>query len=806
MAAEHVERKLTTILAADVAGYSRLMADDEEATLRTLTEYSAVIKDLATELGGRVFSAAGDERLAEFPSTVEAVRCASRIQNELAARNAGLPENRRMLFRIGINLGDVMVEGSDLLGDGVNVAARLESLADPGGICVSGAVYEQVHGKLDLGYQNLGPRQFKNIAEPVTVYRVTAEGGAATAANVRTRPRLRIVLAVAAAAVVAIAAIWLPQMDRGGPGTTRTAEPSIAVMPFINMSDDPANEYFSDGISEELLNELAQVPGLRVAARTSSFAFKGKNVDVSEIGEKLNVNAILEGSVRRAGNRIRITAQLISTADGFHMWSQSYDRELDDIFAIQDEISTSIVAALKIELLDEEEPAPRRTAANVDAYDLYLLGRHQLNKRTKASLEHAADFYRQATAMDPNYALAHAGLADTYALLADTDSTYGDIPLEEASRLAEQAIGKALALDDRLAEAYAARGLLEMLKDNNGRAAEILSKAIALNPNYAPAYSWYANVLGDLGRRAEQATALERAVELDPMSTVSNANYGTMLLQSGKLAEARRIFERVVEFSPEFGFAYAGLGASRWLEGDLVEASRLFARAAELRPDSDDMSDALGFIHLDLRDFEVAARYLKDSAALADIVRGDFGQAIARVNKEVAEKPEDLDVLTRAGMIHALAGEFGEARKLLENVSASPGVDKSDFYDDDGFVFSGVRTVSTLVRLRFLAGDEEAARALGEQSLDRLLEQEKKGFAGSGFEHARAEALAALGRDEEALAALEKAFDMGWRRAWVLEHDIVYGDLRADPRFQEILEKILQDVQRMRRDLAEPGT
>src|SRR5512145_1025085 len=388
---DRARRKLTTILAADVAGYSRLMGDNEEATLRTLKAYREIIDGLIARHDGRIFGTAGDSVVAEFSSAVEAVRAAISIQEELKVRNAELAEQRQMKFRIGINVGDVMVEGGDLFGDGVNVAARLEGLAQPGGICISGSAFDQVKNKLSIGFENIGPQAVKNIAEPVPALRVVP--GPVSVQGTRAMPaaRKRWRIPVVAAAVVLIVAIagsvawwqpWAPKVDPGS--AARMAhplpdKPSIAVLPFANISGDKEQEYFSDGITNDIITELSKFSNLFVIASNSVFTYKGKAVKVNEVGRDLGVRYVIEGSVQKAAGRVRINAQLIDAATSRHLWADRYDRDLKDVFAVQDEITKSIVTALEVILTgDEQQRAARRYTDVLEAYDLFLRGRNYL--------------------------------------------------------------------------------------------------------------------------------------------------------------------------------------------------------------------------------------------------------------------------------------------------------------------------------------------------------------------------------------------------------------------------------------------
>jgi adenylate cyclase len=426
MTTDTFQRKLTAILSADVVGYSRLMGDDEEATVRTLNKYKKIISDLIERHNGRVIDSPGDNVLAEFVSVVDAVRCGVQIQEDLKENNEALPANRRMDFRIGINVGDVIQDGDRIYGDGVNVAARIESLADPRGICLSRTTYDQVKKKLKYEYEYLGEYEVKNIDEPVRVYRVQMEPKVKTA----------IVKEKKASAL--------------------SEEPSIAVLPFVNISGDKEQEYFSDGLAEEIINALTKIQGLKVIARTSAFAFKGKDQDITKIAEALRVNTILEGSVRKSGKRIRVTAQLITASDGSHLWSERYDQELTDVFAIQDEISQAIAEKLRVRL-SVHQPLVKRYTENMEAYNLYLKGRYHLEKFTPEALDKSKNYFEQAIAIDPKYALAWSELADYYAVVG---AVYGYIQPRTAYAKCSHAIEKVLELDDTLPEPYAIRGAL----------------------------------------------------------------------------------------------------------------------------------------------------------------------------------------------------------------------------------------------------------------------------------------------------------------------------------------------------------
>src|SRR6266852_2865041 len=426
-----MERKLTAILCADVFGYSRLMGECEEATLRTLSSYRKLVDSLIEQHHGRFVNSAGDSVLAEFASVVNAVQCAAEIQNTLKAENAPLLPDRRMEFRIGVNLGDVMVDGEQIYGDGVNVAARLESLAEPGGICVSGTVCEHLGNRLALSYEDLGEQSVKNIAKPVRVFRVLMEAsGVATPAKqtqrVARKYLRRGVFSIAGLAIIAATIIFVQHLSLRPPTPSASIppaqapalalpdKPSIAVLPFTNMSRDHDQEYFSDVITDDLITALSRLPDLFVIARTSAFTYKSKAAKVQDIGRELGVAYVLEGSVRKSDNKLRITVQLVETTGGNHLWAERYDRPLKDIFAVQDEIVQKIVTTLKLQFtLEQQGRISRKRTDNLEAYDYYLRGLVALNL-TKEGNAQARQQWEKAVTLDPEYAEAYAQLARTY--------------------------------------------------------------------------------------------------------------------------------------------------------------------------------------------------------------------------------------------------------------------------------------------------------------------------------------------------------------------------------------------------------
>jgi len=547
MEPQFFERRLAALLSADARGYSRLMDQDEEATVRTLSAYRKMMTSLVEQHRGRVVDSPGDNLLAEFASTVDAVKCALEIQKDLRARNAELPEPKRMEFRIGINLGDVIVEEDRVYGDGVNIAARLEGLAEGGGICISGTVYDQVKNKVRLPYESLGEHTVKNIAEPVRVYRVRTEAAAVSEAS----------------------------KDGNLPD-----EPSVAVLPFVNISGDPDQEYFADGITEDLITDLSKVSGLFVIARQSVFTYKNKPVKVGQIGRELGVRYVLEGSVRRAADRLRITAQLVDTKTEGHLWAERYDRDLGDIFALQDEVTQRIVASLSVKLTGlEEDRLAHRYTNNLEAYDFTLRGLEYYFRFTKEASGKAHEMFQKAIELDPGYALAYSRLGLAY--LHEWTHGWSQDPrsLEFAFKMAQRAI----ALDESLPEAHRILGDVYLWNKDHPHAIDELEKAIALNPNYADAIAGLGEVLNWAGRPDEAIGLIKRAMRLNPHH---HAWYlwalGISYASTNRNEEAIELMKRGLIRSPDFlgihlqlAFLYAETGKKQEAQREVEEILRI---------------------------------------------------------------------------------------------------------------------------------------------------------------------------------------------------------------------------------------
>jgi adenylate cyclase len=575
MGVRDFDRKLAAILAADVVGYSRLMGEDEAGTHARL---KALRKDLIepkiAEHRGRVVKLTGDGALVEFASVLDAVQCAIATQLGVAQRNADLPRRDRIEFRVGINLGDVIIDGDDLYGDGVNVAARLEGLAPPGGVCVSDVVHQMVRGRLDLAFEDLGEQQVKNIAQPVRVWRWIAQMTEPAKAHEATSPTL-------------------------------PNKPSIAVLPFDNLSGDPEQDYFSDGLTEDLITDLSQLSGLFVTARHAVFPYKGRPATPQQVARDLGVRYVLEGSVRRAANRVRINAQLIDAATGFHLWAQRYDRNFEDIFDLQDEITHTIVAALDVRLTARERAGiERRYTDNLEAYDLFLQARDGFWRRTREGAAQARTSLERAIALDPKFGAAYALLAE----ICRSEWWYGWQDGEDALDRALELAQKGVALDDGLPFAHMFLGWIHLWRKEHDQAIAEAKRCLALDPNNAEGHVRLGHTLDLAGRPVEGLPLIEKAMRLDP-------HYPPMYLfwlghafhSLERYDEAAAAYRRVISRSPDFYYAHLHLAAVYAQHGRMEEAK---AEAAEaLRIDTGRWPQRRAQ-HLPLKDPAALARLL----------------------------------------------------------------------------------------------------------------------------------------------------------------------------------------------------
>ncbi len=625
MDTEPLPRKLAVILYADVAGYSRLTGEDEDATHRILGEYLDLISQTIERHHGQVLHYAGDALLAKFDAVVDALSGAVAIQDELWARNQDLPDERRVQFRIGVNLGDVIEDRGDIYGNGVNVAARLEALAEPGGVCISESVRTAVGTRFDLSFESMGEHEVKNIAEPLRAYKIV-----------------------------------LRKAEIGGKFTSRSPEvkvpdrPSIAVLPFINMSGDPEQEYFSDGMTEDIITELSRVSGLFVVARSSVFTYKGKAVKVGEISDDLSVRYVLEGSVRKAGNRVRITVKVVNGVTGDHVWGERYDRDLTDIFELQDDIAQSIVGALKVVIAPREKHAIEKIPTDsFEAYEYYLRGRQFLHEMTKKNLERAREMFSNAIELDSDYVHAHAGLADCGSVLYLYYTSNPEV-LNDALAVSQ----KALELDPGLAEAHVSRGLALSLNEESREATREFETAIQLDPMLYEAY-WYFGltsvVLKGMFERAaklfEQASQV-RSDDLQSLMMLMASYQG-----SGRYADARAAAERTIEMverrlelNPEDSrAAYGGATALVYMD-DRARALKWANLSAEIESEDSRTNYNLACLYSLLGDVDKAIDYLELS------IRG--GRPVRMI--PWAESDPDFDAVRSQPRFQALLRKWAD--------------------------------------------------------------------------------------------------------------------------------------------------
>ncbi len=560
MAEERVQRRLAAILAADMVGYSRLIGADEEGTIeRQKAHWTELIDPTIAEYRGRVVKLMGDGALVEFASVVDAVKCAVAVQAGMVRREADVPEDRRIRYRIGVNLGDIVIDGDDILGDGVNIASRLEGLAAPDGICVSEKVFAEVRNKIDTGFEDLGQQEVKNIAEPVRAYRVMSD-------RMQTAPTTAP----------------LPLPDK----------PSIAVLPFDNMSGDPEQEYFADGLAEDIIAILSRTSKLMVIARNSSFAYKGAATDVRQIAGDLGVRYVLEGSVRKGGDRLRVTAQLIDAANGSHLWAERYDRRVEDIFDIQDDITKEIVTALRVRLTDGEDALSwNKGIQSIDAWRWALEAVELFFKFNPADITHARDLLHRSIELEPHYAYAWAmiGCCDWY--LARIG------PSEDAQDLidrAERSVAKSLHLDETLSWSHFSRGMVLLYRRQFDEAVSAMQKAVALLPGDANVRTGLGFVLIHAGRPGDGLQALQEAIRLNPhapfwyrflvgrardmlgdleqahtefRSTTADLTFpsllhcASLLVRLGRMSEAKDALAEALRINPQFTLA----GVDRYL-------------------------------------------------------------------------------------------------------------------------------------------------------------------------------------------------------------------------------------------------
>ena len=526
---QKVTRKLTAIMSADIKGYSILMADDEVFTIKMLNEYRSIMSNCIGQYNGRVVDSPGDNVLAEFASAVDALQCAVEIQKKLKKENDRLVESKRLEFRIGVNIGDVIQDSNRIYGDGVNVASRIEGLAEPGGVCLSKSAYDQIKKKLDFGFEYMGEQSVKNISEPVSVYKVLID-------SERSQPLVEEKLE-------------LPD------------KPSIAVLPFVNMSGDPGQEYFSDGLTEQIINGLCKVSNLFVIARNSSFVYKGKPVNAQQVAKELGVRYILEGSVQKAADRVRITAQLIDATTGYHLWSENYDRDLSDIFALQDEITLKIIDALSIKLtLGEQARLWEGGTTSIQAFDKYMRAMDCFFRTNEKDNKQTRQFLKEAINIDKGFTLLYTMLGFTH--IVDLSFGWSKSPIESFEH-AEKNVEKALALNDSIDLTHSLLGWIYLFKRQHEEAIKAGERAIELNPNGAEAHALLAFILIFSDKIELAIKLLERAFRLNP---IPRSNYYDFLAWAyfniGQYEKAIEVCEKAISGNPDYMPVYLQLAAS----------------------------------------------------------------------------------------------------------------------------------------------------------------------------------------------------------------------------------------------------
>ena len=711
MATEGYKRKISAILSADVAGYSRLMEEDETATVRTLEAYRKTIAIIIKRHRGRIIDSPGDNILSEFASVVDAVQCAVEIQQVIGAKNADLPENRKMAFRVGINLGDVIEEGDRIYGDGVNRAARIERIADPGSICISGSAYEQIKSKLALEYEDLGEHSVKNISEPVRVYRIPMDSRAVRGAGTKRRGLKRfqwvVLVLIGLTIVIGVLSVWnhfrevsirsevakpeTASAKKAAPSLTE--QPSILVLPFDNMSGDPEQEYFVAGMVEEIMTKLSMSSTLAMVAGNSTFLYKGEQRKLQQIGEELRARYIVKGSLRKAGDQVRITAQLIDAVSGNHIWARTYDRELRDVFSLQDDVSQQIVSALNLKYTEAEQARVRRIpAAGLTAYDSFQRGTSHFYRYTEEGSAKARKMFQKAVVLDPEYALAYAYLGDTYLFDYMFEFAQGPQALENAFAN----LRRAISLDDSLSIAHAALANAYRVKGQIAIAMAEVGRAISLNPYDSEGYYILGSIHNTLGESEDALEAIQKAMRLNPHYP---GRYLTGLAWAyrdlGKYKEAIGALNETLTRNPDWAIAYSDLAFSyvhSWTTQHNDDPQAL-DRALEMAERSVALNESwiwghwvLSLTHLNKRQYDRAVSEvdktidpIQDLAvrhvwqALIYNYVGRSGEAIAISEKAIQSDPKNMFALSAIGKAYRLTNRYEDAIAMQKRVfSSSP--------------------------------------------------------------------------------------------------------------------------------------
>jgi adenylate cyclase len=704
-------RIIAAILAADVVDYSRLMAADEPGTLAALKLLRGTFADQVAEFGGREFGSVGDSLMAEFHSAVNAVSAALAIQERVAAVNAPLARDRRMLLRIGITLGDVIEDQAGVFGDAVNLAARLQALATPGGVMISGAVHDQVHGKVAARHVAAGTRRVKNVQQPIRTFELLPAsppnigGRVATAlSRLASRPIMRgVAVGVGVGIALGLGLFWrdIPVPTTGKtlgavlqPPAAPRVPNSLAVLPFINLTGDPANDYLCDGLAEELLHRLSRVPGLQVAARRSAFAFRGKDVDVRRIADSLGVNYVVEGSIRRQGNMVKVNAALVDSVTGANRWSDSYESS-GDYFAIENDIGTQVLAQLERVLDIRPQAAPSNPSrGNIAAYDLYLQGLSHLRRVPSAgTLDAAERLFQRSLAKDPDFARAQAGLCRTEVERYLLER----VPAHVAA--AEDACARAQSLDAAAYEVHEAIGSLRLVTGDAEEAEVAYRRALAVVPESAEGLIGLAAALADREDFKEAERTLQRAIAAQPRYAKSHMEYGSLLLRQGRARDAIAPYQRVAELEPESAIVFNNLGVAYLNSGDFAKAAESFARSLAIEPRRASYSNTgVGYYYQGR--FDDAARMFRKATELAPADHRPWGnladsllfsgrpadasdayaRAFALVEGELAVNPKMAINQAQAAYYSSRLRRGDRARQCIENALAEGDNDNEVHY------------------------------------------------------------------------------------------------------------------------------
>jgi adenylate cyclase len=824
-AGEMRDRRIAAILAADVVDYSRLMGVDEESALAGLKLRRSIFDRLVADAGGHEFGCVGDSLMAEFPSAVNAVRCAQAIQQRIAEENAPLPPDRRMHLRIGVNLGDVIEEGGAAIGDAVNIAARLQSIAKPGGVLISGPVYDQVRNKIPANFIDAGARQVKNIAEPVRTFQVLPAELPGFAgrlsgffARMASRPMRRGAAAVAALVIALLAFGWYTRGWQAREAHVPAAEPSpgaielpsrsIAVLAFENRGGAPGTGILAEGIPETVLHQLARLPGLTVIARGSSFAFQGRREDLRVIGRKLNVRYLLEGSVQTAGDRLRVMSSLVDAQTGASVWSRQFDPQPQDIFAMQDEIALEVARSMRI-MLDAASGAAatlqRGATENYEAYLAFLRGRALLASLRVAELPAAVDSLTTATRLDPKFASAYVLLAQ--AKVAHSEQIAAGDSLKsfpDALNDAMQLLDKAIGLDPLSGEAFVERGYLKAYFDIAGADADF-RRGLELAPNHARGYEGLATVLfQSVARRREALEMIEKARRLDPLELRLDVIKATYLVWgSGDFRQAAQVLEAVLERDPLYVPALVRLSEVRWVgQGEHAESVALGEQAVALDAGNESAWRQLAANYLSVAEpaaAEAALRHLADPPAYSQLwmslyrkewrKAGEAAYALIEAGPTYSQIESQLALAIRR---HArVTGEYRRAIETLENWA-------SVTWEGNEPVLQGQLDmglgVAGLADMLMASGQHQRARTLLEELLaDVDLQIKRYGRGEVWLNDSRAIAFALLGRPKEAVAVLQRQARLGFlNHHWriLLEDEPAFDSLRERKDFRALLAEV----------------